>query len=144
MNSILSENYYLKSLDISSFDKSKVNDIFKMFDSCANIETLDFSHFRASSVLDMGSMLRNSYNLKYLDLSAFNTSNIIDMFSMLEGCDELNYLDISIFKTSNFKNMALKGACVVGVIAWRMQTPRQPSGVRLGADHHEPDLQKKQ
>ena len=68
------------SLDLSSFDTSKVTSMSGMFYSSAAI-SLDLSNFNTSKVTNMGYMFYDS-KATTLDLSSFDTSNVTDMNGM--------------------------------------------------------------
>ena len=98
---------YIKSLDLSSFDTSKVTDMHDMFFGMSNLTTLDLSNFDTSNVMDMSSMFSNLYNLAMLNLSSFDTSKVTDMHDMFSSTSyRLTTLDLSSFDTSKVTNMA--------------------------------------
>ena len=71
----------IPSLDLSSFNTSKVTSMTYMFWNSA-ITDLDLSSFDTTNVLFMGSMFEHS-DIPVLDLSSFDTShnpNMSDMF----------------------------------------------------------------
>ena len=91
------------SLDLSSFDTSKVNYMDTMFyDSQAT--SLDLSSFDTSNVTNMSGMFSNSPATS-LDLSSFDTSNVTDMSYMFSG-SQATSLDLSSFDTSNVTAMS--------------------------------------
>ena len=100
----------LTSLDLSSFDTSKVTDMSGMFSGCSSLTSLDLSSFNTSNVKGqpgydggMGHMFSGCSSLTSLDLSSFNTSNVTGMGGMFSGCSSLTSLDLSSFDTSNVK-----------------------------------------
>jgi len=54
----------LESIDLSSFDTSKVNDMSSMFNSCSSLESIDLSSFNTSNVNDMSCMFYDCFSLK--------------------------------------------------------------------------------
>ena len=68
--------YCLTSLDLSSFDTSRVTSMEAMFDSCSALSDLDVSGFDTSKVTDMVGMFRYCPNLTGLDLSSFDFSRV--------------------------------------------------------------------
>ena len=90
------------SLDLSSFDTSNVTDMSSMF-SRSKVTTLDLSSFDTSNVERMPDMFRESAATN-LDLSSFDTSNVTDMSRMFEG-SKVTTLDLSSFDTSKVTNM---------------------------------------
>ena len=102
----------LTSLDLSSFDTSKVTDMSGMFSGCSSLTSLDLSSFNTSNVKGqpgydggMGHMFSGCSSLTSLDLSSFNTSNVTGMGGMFSGCSSLTSLDLSSFNTSNVTGM---------------------------------------
>lgn len=55
---------YLKELDLSNFDTSKVTDMHYMFWDCSSLQSLDLSNFDTSEVTDMSDMFDFCSNLK--------------------------------------------------------------------------------
>ena len=98
---------YIKSLDLSSFNTSKVTDMHDMFFGMSDLTTLDLSNFDTSNVMDMSSMFSNLYDLAMLNLSSFDTSKVTDMHDMFSSTSyRLTTLDLSSFDTSKVTNMA--------------------------------------
>ena len=95
--------YSLTSLNISSFDTSKVTNIRMMFNDCTSFTSLDLSNFNTSKVTDMDSMFFYCISLTSLNLSNFDTNSTIDIGSMFKYCKHLTSLDISSFDFSNTK-----------------------------------------
>ena len=100
---------------LENLDTSEVTDMSYMFAYCDLLKTLDLKTFDTSKVKYMNSMFRqlgggskNDYrsgSLVNLDLSSFDTSNVVDMNNMFRFFygDEL---DLSSFDTSNVKDMS--------------------------------------
>ena len=91
-----------QSLDLSSFDTSKVTTMKAMFSGC-QAQSLDLSSFDTSKVRNMEAMF-SGCQAQSLDLSSFDTSNVADMIEMFEGC-QAQSLDLSSFNTSNVTDM---------------------------------------
>ena len=105
MNDMFVYCYNLTSLDLSSFDTSKVTNMNNMFNNCHSLTSLDLSHFDTSNVTDMSYMFQECKSLTSLDLSNWNTSNVTNMFQMFCICSGLTSLYLSSFNTSNVTNM---------------------------------------
>ena len=119
----------LTSLDLSSFNTSKVTDMRGLFDGCKNLTSLNVSSFNTSNVKYMDAMFRGCSSLTSLDLSNFNTSQVVSMGDvhrffynsgsagqygdyryqtnggMFENCTILSSLDLSNFYTPNVARM---------------------------------------
>ena len=50
-----------------------------MFYECTSLKSIDLSSFNATNVNNMSYMFCYSSSLKFIDLSAFNTTNVKDM-----------------------------------------------------------------
>ena len=96
----------LQQLDVSHFDTSKVTSMYGMFNRCRTLKQLDFSHFDTSRVTIMACMFCKCSTLKQLDLSHFDTSKVTSMNGMFARCYDLQYLDVSHFNTSNVTDMS--------------------------------------
>ena len=72
-----------------------------MFRECSSLTSLDVSSFNTSKVTMMYNMFYGCSSLTSLDLSSFNTSNVTDMTSIFVGCTSINNLDISTFYLEN-------------------------------------------
>ena len=81
----------LTSLDLSSFDSSKVTDMSGMFKSCRELTYLDLSSFNTSEVTGMEELFCFCSKLRTLDISTFNLSKVKknEMWRMFYGCDSL-------------------------------------------------------
>ena len=119
----------LTSLDLSSFNTSKVTDMRGLFEGCKNLTSLNVSSFNTSNVKYMDAMFRGCSSLTSLDLSNFNTSHVVSMGDvhrffynsgsagqygdyryqtnggMFENCTSLSSLDLSNFHTPNVARM---------------------------------------
>ena len=69
------------SIDLSSFDTSKVTDMRSMFEDSAAIEIKGLENFDTSKVTNMSYMFSRS-KATSLDLSSFDTTNVTDMSKM--------------------------------------------------------------
>ena len=95
----------LISLDVSSFDTSKVTNMEAMFAGMPSLTTLNLSNFDTSKVTRMNSMFEGVSRLTTLNLSNFDTSKVTDMEAMFGYMYGLTSLNISSFDTSQVTNM---------------------------------------
>ena len=95
----------LKSINLSSFNSSKVKNMDFMFSGCSSLKSVDLSLLNTSNVIDMGSMFSRCSSLESIDLSSFNTINVNNMSCMFYDCSSLKSIDLSSFDTTNVKNM---------------------------------------
>ncbi len=99
-------NTTLKSLDLSSFNTSKVEDMGSIFRSCAGLTSIDVTGFDTSNVWDMGGMFAGCSGLTSVDVTGFDTSNAETMQVMFSGCKGLKTLDLRSFSCESLENMA--------------------------------------
>ena len=97
----------LTSVDLSSFDTSKVADTYSMFYGCSSIASLDLSNFDTSHVTGMVYMFYDCRNLTSLNLLSFDTSHVTSMRQMFDNCSSLTSLNLSNFDTSKVTDMAV-------------------------------------
>ena len=88
----------LRSLDLSSFNTSKVIDMHLMFFKCTNLESIDLSSFDTENLQRMAHMFSSCTKLEMLDLSSFATPNMTSMLSAFQNCKNLK----TIYVTSAF------------------------------------------
>ena len=94
-NSDLDPNMlYVKSIDFTLFDSSKVTNMENLFKGCSELDEIDFTNFNTSLVTSMTSMFSGCSKLIELDLSLFDTSSVIDMHDMFYGCEQLKLIDL--------------------------------------------------
>ena len=110
----MSEMFYncakLTSIDVSSFDTSKVTNM-KLIFGVGSGSTMALTEIRGLENLDTGNVTNMSYmfcncaKLTSLDVSSLNTENVIDMSFMFYGCEGLTSLNLNDIDTSNVENM---------------------------------------
>ena len=109
LNTNMSYMFYnmsnLTSLNLFSFDTSKVTNMDHMFSRMSSLTMLNLSSFDTSKVTNMGSMFSSIRNLTSLNLSSFNTSKVTYMSGMFSGMINLTSLDLSSFDTSKVTDM---------------------------------------
>jgi len=96
---------YLKSIDLSSFITTSINDMNHMFTGCSSLESIDLSSFNTTNVNNMSNMFSGCFSLKSIDLSSFNTINVNNMNKMFYACSSLKSIDLSSFNTTNVNDM---------------------------------------
>ena len=84
-----------KTLNLSSFNTSKVIDMSYMFQGLNRLESIDLSNFDTSNVTKMESMFKGLNRLESIDLSSFDTSNVTNMGEMFAGDTQLSNIFVS-------------------------------------------------
>ena len=96
---------YLEELNLSNLDTKNVSNMQAMFQKCKNIEKIEFSpSFITEKVKDISLMFYDCNNLKSVNLS-FDTQNVENMKGLFQNCYNLKKLDLSSFKTDKVKKM---------------------------------------
>ena len=110
-NYMFCDCYTLTSLDLSSFNTSKVTDMNSMFCNCRNLKSLNLSNFDTSNVTDIYYMFRECDKLTSLDLSSFDVSKVTSLFGAFSQCFKLQTITKGSFK--NLKVSLDISSCVV-------------------------------
>ena len=71
-----------------------------MFRECSSIKSIDLSSFNTTNVNDMRSMFEECSSLKKLNLSSFDITNVKDMTNIFYGCSSLKKNSIKINNSS--------------------------------------------
>ena len=95
----------LKSLDVASFDTSKVRGMGNMFFGDEKLTTLDLSNFDTRNLINMDKMFYGMSSLTNLNISSFNTSKVTNMDSLFYGMVNIENINVSNFDTRNVMNM---------------------------------------
>ena len=105
----------LTSIDISSFDTSKLKSAHAMFLGCRGLSGTFGKKgtaikigdkFKTTSVTDMSSMFWSCSGLTAIDLTSFDTALVTDMSYMFKGCSGLTAIDLTSFNTSIVTDMS--------------------------------------
>lgn len=96
---------FIKSIDLSKLDTSKVTNMEYMFNGRKKVTSLDLSNLDTSNVTSMQYMFYYCVGLQSLNLSGLDTRNVTNMCYMFCSCNNLSELDVSSFNTSNVTNM---------------------------------------
>ena len=95
----------LTTLNLSNFDTSKVTRMNSMFEGVSRLTTLNLSNFDTSKVTDMEAMFGYMYGLTSLNISNFNTSQVTVMRDMFSNMRNLSSLNLTNFDTSQVTDM---------------------------------------
>lgn len=95
----------LTSLDVSSFDTSKVRGMGNMFFGDEKLTSLDLSNFDTQNLTNMDKMFYGMSNLMSLNIGSFNTSKVTNMDSLFYGMVNIENISISNFDTRSVTNM---------------------------------------
>ena len=95
----------LTSLDVSSFDTSKVKGMGNMFFGDEKLTSLDLSNFDTQSLTNMDKMFYGLSSLTNLNIGSFDTSKVTNMDSLFYGMVNIENINVSNFDTRNVTNM---------------------------------------
>ena len=95
----------LASLDILSFDTSKVRGMGNMFFGDEKLTSLDLSNFDTQSLTNMDKMFYGLSSLTSLNIGSFDTSKVTNMDSLFYGMVNIENINVSNFNTRNVTNM---------------------------------------
>ena len=95
----------LISLDVSSFDTSKVKGMGNMFFGDKKLTTLDLSNFDTQNLTNMDKMFYGMSNLTSLNISSFDTSKVTNMDALFYGMVNIENINISNFDTRSATTM---------------------------------------
>ncbi len=101
MASMFRECVSLESLDLSYFDTSNVEIMYRMFNGMSSLQSLNINNFDTSNVENMAEMFSGSNALTSLDLRHFNMSKVTDLSGMFLECGSLVNLNLSGWDVSN-------------------------------------------
>ena len=79
----------LKSINLSNFKTSRLNELYQMFQYCISLETLDLTSFDFSNNIDDYGLCADCDNLKMLKLPDTLVSLNKDMFLNTENLKEI-------------------------------------------------------
>lgn len=96
----------LTSLDVSSFDTSRVRGMGNMFFGDEKLVSLDLSNFDTRNLTNMDKMFYGMSSITNLNISSFNTSNVTNMNALFYGMSNIENINISSFNTQNVTNMS--------------------------------------
>ena len=100
--SMFEECYYLKSIDLSKWNVSKLQTANGMFAYC-NMTSISLANWNLESIKYLSNLFIYCKKLLYLDLSEFNIgNNLISYDYMMLQCIDLDYTDIVLTGCSDY------------------------------------------
>lgn len=95
------------TLNVSSFNTTKVTDMTMMFGNNANLESLDLSHFDVTQVQSMRQLVSYNRQLKKILMPSSVSSSLKDLKRMFIGNRLLTELELSKINTAKVSNSNL-------------------------------------
>ena len=96
---------YLKSIDISSWNTSKVTSMGYMLNGCRSLTSIDLSKWNTSNVTNMQYIFAYCSSLASIDISNWNISSVTNMEGIFYNCSSLTSIDLSKWNTSKVTSM---------------------------------------
>ena len=100
LNKLFFKNEKLVSIDVSTWDTSKVTDFTQAFSLNHNLESIDVSNFNTGNCVNFFAMFDEGYKIKTLDVSKWDTSSAKNIDWMFCRCQSITSLDLSTWDTS--------------------------------------------
>ena len=98
-------NTYLRSLDLSNWETSRMTDASSMFRDCSSLLSIDVNNWNTQALTSTANMLENCSSLQRLDLSNWDTQALSSVYVMFAGCTSLQSLDLSNWNTKALASM---------------------------------------
>ena len=95
---------FLKSFDLSSFNKNNAIDMTGMFYNCFSLKSIFLRPFYSDNVNNMDLISYASSSLQY----SFNIQNVEDMSEIVGDCESLKSIVLSSFNTNNDNKIEYK------------------------------------
>ena len=96
----------LTSIDLSSWDTSKITDISGLFSGATSLSAVNLNGWDVGKVRDASFSFDGCSSLASLDVSTWDTSSLEDMTYMFSGCSQISSLDFHNWNTSKVTNMS--------------------------------------
>ena len=96
----------LTSLNVSTWDTGKVTNMDNTFSYCVSLPSLNIGNWNTGSVTTMDFMFHRCIELTSLDISNWDTGNVTTLWNTFASCYKLAALDINTWNTSKVTNLA--------------------------------------
>ena len=102
----------ITSINLSSFDTSKVNFMFNMFSNCKNLTSLDLSSFDTSSVMRIEYMFYGCEKLEFVNFTNANLSDKLQKYdNMITGTSKNIAFCVNESNTPILNNLISNYSC---------------------------------
>lgn len=100
LNKLFFKNEKLVSIDVSTWDTSKVTDFTQAFSLNHNLESIDVSNFNTGNCVNFFAMFDEGYKITTLDVSKWDMSSAKKIDWMFCRCKSITSIDLSTWDTS--------------------------------------------
>lgn len=101
LNRLFFKNEKLVSIDVSTWDTSKVTDFTQAFSLNHNLESIDVSNFNTGNCVNFFAMFDEGYKITTLDVSKWDMSSAKNIDWMFCRCHSITSFDLSTWDTRN-------------------------------------------
>lgn len=98
-------NKYLRSLDLSNWDTSRMSSASYMFSGSLSLQSIDVGNWNTGLLADASYMFLECPSLKCIDVSSWDTKEIRDAYCMFMNCQVLASIDVSNWETKEIRSM---------------------------------------
>lgn len=98
-------NKYLRSLDVSNWDTSRMSSASYMFSGSLSLQSIDVSKFDTGSLADASYMFLECPSLKCIDVSNWDVRELREAYCMFMNCQVLASIDVSNWETKEIRSM---------------------------------------
>ena len=96
----------LESVDVSTWDTSKITSMATAFSQCEKLEALDVGGWNTSNVTNFGNTFNYCKKIENLDVGRWDISKATNLSSTFWHCEKLQTLDVSRWDTANVTNFS--------------------------------------
>ena len=98
-------NKYLRSLDVSNWDTSRMSSASYMFSGSLSLQSIDVGNWNTGLLTDASYMFLECPSLKCIDVSSWDTKEIREAYCMFMNCQALTSIDVSNWETKEIRSM---------------------------------------
>lgn len=98
-------NKYLRSLDLSNWDTSRMSSASYMFSGSLSLQSIDVGNWNTGLLADASYMFLECPSLKCIDVSSWDTKEIREAYCMFMNCQVLASIDVSNWETKEIRSM---------------------------------------
>ena len=98
-------NKYLRSLDLSNWDTSRMSSASYMFSGSLSLQSIDVGNWNTGLLADASYMFLECPSLKCIDVSNWDVRELREAYCMFMNCQVLASIDVSNWETKEIRSM---------------------------------------
>ena len=98
-------NKYLRSLDVSNWDTSRMSSASYMFSGSLSLQSIDVGNWNTGLLADASYMFLECPSLKCIDVSNWDVKELREAYCMFMNCQVLASIDVSNWETKEIRSM---------------------------------------